>query len=474
MDTLVSQIGGAFLKRYFTTLKENPAKLRTLYKDESVFTHVEDDVAETFHGGQNIATRIQTLANNEIEAITLSSAVCQNSLNEGIIVLVSGSITMKNKPPRRFMQTFFLAVQTHPQGYFVLNDVLHYLDSKSEGRDVHHKPEVAALPQHKEVKIESSPAPIMKEEAVTETKEAPKNESSPSPASSASSAPPAKEEKVISAPSAASSSAPKSSHKSEPKHAAPKPSKEPRAHHSKTKSAEKSAAAAESPKSEEVPAKKEVKVAAEPSKPSPPPASEETKVAVKRSWLQIAHPGAEAPPAEEPKAEGKESKESHKKERAPRAEKRDSKPDGGVYLSNLPFDATDEQIRATFATFGKIVNIQLKSPKGFGFIEFESFEIATKIIEESKTTPFTVSGRPLSLQYRRAKNANPPFRRENRPDKKENLSNGEESFQEQKEKKPRDFAARKEKFDNPPSKYGGSPQNKPKLSKPVQQPSKGK
>ncbi len=40
--------------------------------------------------------------------------------------MVTGVIQLKNGPPTHFVQTFFLAVQ--PNGYFILNDVLRFLE----------------------------------------------------------------------------------------------------------------------------------------------------------------------------------------------------------------------------------------------------------------------------------------------------------------------------------------------------------
>jgi hypothetical protein len=78
--------------------------------------------------------------------VTLSLVECQESLNNGIIIVVLGHLSNNGKQtpmqrlvgvmrtrsartggqPRRFSQTFFLAAQ-EPSGYFVLNDIFRYL-----------------------------------------------------------------------------------------------------------------------------------------------------------------------------------------------------------------------------------------------------------------------------------------------------------------------------------------------------------
>lgn len=60
----------------------------------------------------------------EIEIKTIHSLA---SWNGGVLVMVSGSVQTKDFNGRRkFVQTFFLAPQE--KGYFVLNDIFHFLD----------------------------------------------------------------------------------------------------------------------------------------------------------------------------------------------------------------------------------------------------------------------------------------------------------------------------------------------------------
>ena len=50
----------------------------------------------------------------------------QDSLNGGVLVLVTGYLTGKDNVKRDFTQSFFLATQD--KGYFVLNDIFRYVD----------------------------------------------------------------------------------------------------------------------------------------------------------------------------------------------------------------------------------------------------------------------------------------------------------------------------------------------------------
>ena len=59
--------------------------------------------------------------------VEIKTAHSLESWNGGILVMVSGSVLIKNfSGMRQFVQTFFLAPQE--KGYFVLNDIFHFID----------------------------------------------------------------------------------------------------------------------------------------------------------------------------------------------------------------------------------------------------------------------------------------------------------------------------------------------------------
>lgn len=63
-------------------------------------------------------------------AIEIKTAHSLESWNGGVLVMVSGSVHTKNFNGRRkFVQTFFLAPQE--KGYFVLNDIFHFVDDEN-------------------------------------------------------------------------------------------------------------------------------------------------------------------------------------------------------------------------------------------------------------------------------------------------------------------------------------------------------
>ena len=56
-----------------------------------------------------------------------------------------------------------------------------------------------------------------------------------------------------------------------------------------------------------------------------------------------------------------------------------------IYVGNLPFTATEDQVRTLFGTHGAVTSVALPvdresgRPRGFGFVEMASAEAATAI-----------------------------------------------------------------------------------------------
>jgi len=126
--THASILGNTFVLQYYTLLNTNPSKLFHFYKERSMLTHGYEDgeAAEVFMGQENISKKFQSLGLNQC-TVTLSVVDCQHSENGGILIMVLGSMCPKGDVPKKFVQTFYLAVQTEPAGYYVLNDIFRYI-----------------------------------------------------------------------------------------------------------------------------------------------------------------------------------------------------------------------------------------------------------------------------------------------------------------------------------------------------------
>jgi RNA recognition motif-containing protein len=77
-----------------------------------------------------------------------------------------------------------------------------------------------------------------------------------------------------------------------------------------------------------------------------------------------------------------------------------------IYVGNLPFETTEEDLSAQFKAYGELISVALPTdrdtgrPRGFGFIEMSS-EDASKAIEGLNGTDF--GGRSMSVSEARAR-----------------------------------------------------------------------
>jgi cold-inducible RNA-binding protein len=83
-----------------------------------------------------------------------------------------------------------------------------------------------------------------------------------------------------------------------------------------------------------------------------------------------------------------------------------------LFVGNLPYDATEEDIRAHFSTAGSVLNVfvpldrETGRKRGFAFVEFNTGAEAQEAIRLFNSQPF--KGRPLAVNEARAKESRPP------------------------------------------------------------------
>jgi hypothetical protein len=89
-----------------------------------------------------------------------------------------------------------------------------------------------------------------------------------------------------------------------------------------------------------------------------------------------------------------------------------------IYVGNLPFSASEEQLRALFAQYGNVHSVKLITdretarPRGFGFVEMESAEADAAIAALNEKA---FNGRTLKINEARARTGGPGFRKEGSP-----------------------------------------------------------
>ncbi|MCJ2164603.1 MULTISPECIES: RNA-binding protein [unclassified Pseudodesulfovibrio] len=81
-----------------------------------------------------------------------------------------------------------------------------------------------------------------------------------------------------------------------------------------------------------------------------------------------------------------------------------------IYVGNLPWSATEEDIRAAFEAFGEVISVKLINdretgrPRGFGFVEMED-QGALEAIESLDGSDF--GGRNLKVNEARPRPERP-------------------------------------------------------------------
>jgi RNA recognition motif-containing protein len=85
-----------------------------------------------------------------------------------------------------------------------------------------------------------------------------------------------------------------------------------------------------------------------------------------------------------------------------------------IYVGNLPFSASEDQIRELFEQYGKVQSVKLVSdretgrPRGFGFVEMEGADADTAI---AALNGQQFGGRSLRINEARERAGPPPRRR---------------------------------------------------------------
>ncbi|KAF5736708.1 Nuclear transport factor 2 family protein with RNA binding domain isoform 1 [Tripterygium wilfordii] len=143
-----AQVGTYFVGQYYQVLQSQPDFVHQFFSDASTMLRIDGTTRETATGMLQIHALIMSLNYMGIEIKTAHSL---ESWNRGVLVMVSGSVQVKNLSGKRtFMQTFFLAPQE--KGYFVLNDIFHFVDEEP----IHHHPAILLAQSNLDAKFNTS------------------------------------------------------------------------------------------------------------------------------------------------------------------------------------------------------------------------------------------------------------------------------------------------------------------------------
>jgi RNA recognition motif-containing protein len=95
----------------------------------------------------------------------------------------------------------------------------------------------------------------------------------------------------------------------------------------------------------------------------------------------------------------------------PRAADKSEDPMKNIYVGNLTFDATEEQVRGLFEAYGPVDKVSIITdrdtgqPRGFAFVEMSDDESAGKAMEALNGT--NLGGRNLTVNEARPKTDRP-------------------------------------------------------------------
>ncbi|XP_027192414.1 nuclear transport factor 2 [Cicer arietinum] len=119
-------VGNAFVEQYYHILHQSPDLVHRFYQDSSLLSRSDSNgVMKTVTTTKAINETIVSL-NYEDCTAEIKTADAQESHEKGVIVLVTGCLTGKDNVRKKFSQTFFLAPQD--KGYYVLNDVFRFIE----------------------------------------------------------------------------------------------------------------------------------------------------------------------------------------------------------------------------------------------------------------------------------------------------------------------------------------------------------
>ncbi|KAG2078339.1 RNA-binding domain-containing protein [Suillus decipiens] len=84
--------------------------------------------------------------------------------------------------------------------------------------------------------------------------------------------------------------------------------------------------------------------------------------------------------------------------------RRNVPPSGTLYIGNLPFSITEEELRQSFAEFGEVVRVSLGTTpegasRGFGHVQFASVDDAIKVMKADEEDPIYIMNRDIYLDH---------------------------------------------------------------------------
>jgi len=109
------EIAKQFIQTYYTTFDTNRPALSALFQPQSMLSMLDKE----FQGPQQVLEKLQSLGGKTQHQIECYD--CQPTAQGGILIVVTGKISIDDAPPMNFNETF----QLFPAGsqWCILNDI---------------------------------------------------------------------------------------------------------------------------------------------------------------------------------------------------------------------------------------------------------------------------------------------------------------------------------------------------------------
>ncbi|AQL06086.1 Nuclear transport factor 2 (NTF2) family protein with RNA binding (RRM-RBD-RNP motifs) domain [Zea mays] len=122
-------ISGAFVQQYYHILHEQPDQVHKFYQDSSILGRPDSNgIMAYVTTMRDINEKIMSMDFRNC-LTEIETADAQLSHKDGVLIVVTGSLTSDEGVFRRFTQSFFLAPQ-ESGGYFVLTDVFRFISER--------------------------------------------------------------------------------------------------------------------------------------------------------------------------------------------------------------------------------------------------------------------------------------------------------------------------------------------------------
>ncbi|KAL0906599.1 hypothetical protein M5K25_025105 [Dendrobium thyrsiflorum] len=364
-------VGNAFVQQFFLILHKSPDQLHRFYKEGSKLGRpgAKGEMSTT-SSLQDIDEKILSMDYSEYRT-QIKTVDAQDSLNGGVLVLVTGYLFGKDNVRRDFTQSFLLATQE--TGYYVLNDIFRYVeeaDQQQEQQDLTNETGVPFSAENGTITPQEHHSSEQSEEEPKEDELTEEEVYDPSEHCGESSDDTAEhvEEEINEVPTAlqpaVADSSPSTGRRQKVSYASIVMS---------VKENPAPVSVATSPPNRAVPTNTERQA---PAAPTPAPAqARAAKVPVRGSYA------AEINVVQESEAEGY-----------------------SIYIKRLPLNTTCAQLEEAFKKFGPIKpnGIQVRSNKLHGFcFGFVEFEVANAVKSAIKASPVLIGGRKAYVEEKR-------------------------------------------------------------------------